>query len=433
MNLATTGLIQRLGFSKKFGNFTNYHHTFGKYSKMYNPDTDVYSDFELLVLHNKDEAGYNVNDDIYSGTLTTIYTVVNWLFKECNGGVLTANTEDMSNLITTNFNTDSTTIVIDEMLSDEDGNILPNSITFIVVSGEDTQTIKLWLNSLQFDDEFTDSDIEVFGGVSFVDDMITNKANLLELLNNNTLDSFNQYINGANRTNPYTGIGSISTPWVNKDDPTETLILRFNFVCYGPVINNEVALKNALRKHIEVNSGVSDSVWEVVLPEIFTATSFIFIPSWDTIGSGTPSNAIYNPISNISKLTNLMVNNFDDYTLEHVTEFTETLPTMWQSLMLVSCSGIKNKEGFKSLKDSVPDYMLVESSSDFIRLTPPTKDFILKLNNTLPYAQRFKEGTVLPYDLDTEVINGFTFIVFSSYNLKCKVLVERDYNSLIKE
>lgn len=429
MIITTTGFIQRLNFSEKFCNFTNYHHTFGKNTKIYNADSDTYLDFELVALHRKDTAGLTQTDGINNTTLTDLYAIVNWLFTATSE--ITANNVTVNNLLDTNFGNSNLLISVDEMLVDTAGNILPNVLNVEYTDGDDTYRYEFWFNSTSIDVEYPESDIIVIGPTANIDDLLNSKSVVSGLINQRDLDDYNTTINDANKDSPYTGVVGQEVKWVNKDNIAETLQIRFTFICYGPVLDDPTRLGIALRQYVEDNTSVSDSVWEVVLPEVFTATTFLMVPAWDKVANGVGSNVIYNPIITTNHLTDVYTENFSTYTEEWVKDNFVMLPVLWQSLAIAVVGAPKNKAGFQNIAESLLDYMLVgTTTADFISLTPSTRDFVVKLNNMLPVAQTYVTGDTLPNTLTLEVIDGFNFLVFSSYNLKCKVLTKEHYIAL---
>lgn len=432
MIVTTTGFIQRLDFSEKFANFTKHHHTFGKNTKIYNADSTQFLDFEVVTLQRKDDEGKLVSAAIVEDSLNDIFNIVNWLFVECDGGVLTSNVDTVNNELATRFGSSTLAVVADKMLADAANKILPNKITLTYTVGEDKYNFEFWFNSLSIEDEYTGSDIVVFGSTEQVDQLINDKSTVLDLINQRGIKEYNEIINQANREAPYTGVTTMDTVWVNKDNPAETMQIRFNFICYGPVLDNVSLLRIALHKYVVDNSAMPDSVWEVVLPEIFTATTFLMVPGWERVSNGVGESSIYNPIMATNQIANVFKNHLSGYTEAHVNETFEVLPCMWQSLAIGVCGAPNNKVELNSLSLSLGDYMLVAvDTPNFIRLSDSTKDFVLKLHNALPYVQKYVPGMALPGTLDHEVIDGYNFIIFNSYNVRCKIMAKQDYLALI--
>lgn len=432
MIITTSGFVKRLDFSEKFCNFNGYHHTFGKNSVTYNADTSVYDDFEIVALHRKNDEGVTVTAPIDDSRLSDLFNIFNWLLTESDGGILTANETTVNNELASRFGSADRVLDVDTMVTDASGKILPNKLTITYTVGDDIYNFEFWFNSLTIESEYTQSDIVVFGPTDNVDDLVNDKSTVLLLMNQRDIDDYNTQINEASRTNPYTGVVSMETQWVNQDNPTETLQVRFTFICYGPVTDSTSLLRIALRQFVENNTQYADVVWETVLPEIFTATTFLMIPNWDSVSNGSGNSSIYNPVIRTKLAFDIFINNISGYGQEHVDENFEVLPTLWQSLSIAVCGAPKNKDEYKTISVNLDDYMLVSAgSTDFIRLKASTQDFILKMNNALPYIQEYVSGDPLPGTLELEVIDGFNFLVFTSYNVKCKIMTKNDYLNLI--
>lgn len=432
MIITTSGFVKRLDFSEKFCNFSRYHHTFGKNSVTYNADVATYSDFEIVALHRKNEVGDTVNSAIDSSHLSDLFNIFQWLFNEANGGVLTANEEVVNNELASRFGSASVELEVDTMITDVSGNILPNKLTIRYTVDDDIFLYEFWLNSSNIDNEYTQYDVVILPPVDEVDYLVDDKATVLALINSRTINDYNTSINNIAKESPYTAVVSLQTQWVNRNNPTETLQINFTCVCFGPVEDNTSLLRIALRDYVEANTQFADTVWEVVLPEIFTATTFLMVPSWDKVSNGVGESSIYNPILSTKQISDVFKNSFTGYDTTHVDENFEVLPCMWQSLSIGVCGAPKNEDEYKSISFSLDDYILTDpNGNDFIRLNPTTRDFILKLNNTLPYAQSYTVNDPLPGTVEAEVIDGFNFLVFTSYNIKCKIMSKADYLTLI--
>lgn len=432
MSLKVSGFIKRLDYSDKFGNFTPTHSTFGKLVEVYNPNTAIYNDFEIVSLNRIKEDDTHSYAKLPSDDMADITNIVDWLFKNAATN-LTSNVDQTNAKLAEEFGTAILTVVADTMITDGENNILPNRIQIDINRNGGISSYTYWINSSRFDDEYNAFDTTIFIPTATVDGLVTSKDSLEQIINSKDIDDYNNELNKAGLESPYTSIRSLSTAWVNKDNPSETMSIRFTFACYGPINDDLGILKQALRQHILANTSISEAVWERVLPEIFTATTFIMVPAWDYVSGGLSSARIYNPL--------LLTKDGVDFYNKHLTEFTtdhlygnmEILPVMWQSLGIFVCANPNNPVGAHTLRENIADYILTDvGSGDFIRLTTQTKDFVVKINNYLPIIEKYKAGDTIN-DLTLEVIDNLNFLVFTSFNVKCKILCKEDYMALLEE
>ena len=429
MSLRVSGFIKRLDYSDKFGNFTARDHTFGKKPHTYNPNTATYTDFEVVLLNQKDGEDNHIYTDPKDEDMSDITDVVEWLFD--NATNLTMDVEATNDRLANQFAVATIKIEADQMIVDIDNNILPNKIVVELTRDGSTNTYTLWFNSSSFFTEYADYDTTIFIPVPTIDSLMTTKDNLIQLIGNFDIDKYNTDLNEASTSAPYTSVSSMITTWVSNTNKDENMQIRFTFVCYGPISNEKSILKQELRDYVLANSSVAEAVWETVLPEIFTATTFIMVPDWDNQSGGLASAPIYNPIAKCKKGIDFITTHIEGYSAEFVADNLEILPVTWQSLALYCCSNPNSVVGSKSLSSNLSDYMLVDpDSGDFIRLTYQTRDFILKMSNYLPIIEKYKVGDVLT-DLAVETISNLNFLVFTSYNIKCKVLCKEDYDSIL--
>lgn len=434
MSIKVSGFISRLGYSDKFGAFTQTHYTYGKNIASFNPDVNTYHDFEIVSLNRVDGNDNHSYDVVSSQDMTDIANIVNWLFDSA-ANLLTSNVEETNARLHEKFVTSVVTAVIaDEMVVDRHNNILPNRIQVDIERDGTVNTYTYWINASKFTDEYDGHDSTIFLPTPTVDQLVTDKATLEDYIQRITIDDYNDRLNSTGMASPYTAVRSLETTWVNKDDSTESMLIRFTFACYGPISDDVGVLKQELRKHILRNSEILEAVWERILPEIFTATTFIMIPAWDYTSGGLATAEYFNPIISTKDGMQFFKNHLTNFTDAHLLEHFESLPVIWQSIGIWICANPNNPVGSRSLRQNLEDYILVEpkETGDFIRLSTQTKDFILKINNYLPIIAKYKP-TDTPADLVLEVIDGLNFLVFTSFNVKCKILCKLDYLAIINK
>ena len=430
MGMQVSGFIRCQNYSDKFGAFTATHQTYGKDPAIYNPDTSIYHDFEVVSLNRINDNNSHSYAPIATADAVAISNIVNWLITNASDSLTT-------NIATTNaklkemFNTATLVVVADAMIIDKNNKILPNLIQVDITTGSDTTSYTYWINASDFESEYQASDTTIFIPTATVDGLITTKENLEQIIGKITIDDYNNNFNHESVKSPYTAIRSLQTTWVNKDNSDETMIIRIAFACYGPINDDVGVLKSDLREYILKHTSQSEALWEHVLPEIFSATTFIMIPAWDATSGGLDSALIYNPIQCLSGGYNFIKENMTGFTDAHLMKSSEYLPCIWQSLGIYVCANPNNPIGSHSLRTNLKDYMLIGvTGADFIRLTTQTKDFIVKLSNYLPLIEAYIPGQVLN-DLTLESIDGLNFLVYSSFNVKCKILCKADYMAIM--
>lgn len=427
MSTNNTGFIRFRDYSNDLANFTRKHESFGKYPIVSNADVSAYHDFEIHTLHRLDDDGDRVTTPVLPAVLGYVKDVINWVLTESINGTLSSNSQTVQAELDSRFNTAVFNVTTSTIKADADNKLLPKYLNFTY---DDTvqENFKLWLDPVDFEDNYNNYDVVVFGEFDQVDDMLNDKATLTNIINNFSNEDYLNALNNIGDDAPYTGVTRMEVEWVNKDNAFETMKVNFHFACYGPVMDSELVLRQAIRKWVEDNTAVSTSIWEVVLPTIFTSTTFTLIPVWDSKADLT----IYNPIVNINKNMEIFKNRLTGYNGSFLNDNYESLPVMWQSLFIGTCGSPNNVVGNTSISVNLPDYILVDPSSpDFIRLSSTTKDFIVKLNNVLPYAETYTDGGNIPVGVNLEIIDNLKFLVFTSFNLKCKVLVKEDYLTVV--
>ena len=305
---------------------------------------------------------------------------------------------------------------------DDDGGSsdwMPGSVYFTTTIGGNTAEVRAWFVNDLFETQYDEYEIIVAPPTAAsVDELNTTPANINGLIATNTtstvvLNKINTITNSARAT--YQTLFDLT--WNDPNGTSFTYNTPWIFIGYGPASNNPVLIRDAIRDYIIANTSLALATWEIIYPMLFESMEFYIIPFWDRIAIPEigPNTGIYSCLLADTDLVNdrgtLFAANLSPAQVEAGSEL---MPALYKSLLNVSVGNPNNTGGVVHVSSMFPDYFLTPTTStDFDRMDPPTKDFIIGLNEALNTAETATSSSPVPSGYQRVVRQGKTYIAFT--------------------
>lgn len=296
---------------------------------------------------------------------------------------------------------------------------MPGSVYFTTTEGGNTVEVRAWFVNDLFETQYDEYEIFVAPptGLS-VDELNTTPANIVGVISTNTtstavLNKINAITDNARST--YQNLFNIT--WNDPNETSFTFTTPWVFVGYGPASNNPSAIRDAIRDYIVENTQLSLAVWEIIYPTLFEAMEFYVIPFWDRIAIPEigPNTGIYSPLLINTSLVNERGTLFAaNLSPGQVSAGSELMPALYKSILNVAVGNPNNTSGVVHLSALFTDYCLIPTShTDFDRMAPATKDFIVGLNEALNIAETATSSSPVPSGYQRTTRQGITYITFT--------------------
>lgn len=325
----------------------------------------------------------------------------------------------------------------DEVLEDGTGPLwMPGSASFTVSDGVGgTSEVRIWFVNSLFELQYDEYEIIVIPPTTnTVDDLNTTPNNINSLITANTgTNIVLQRINNATQNARPTDQYMFDITWHDPNLTSAQYTTPWIFLGYGPAANNAANIRDAIQKYITDNTTLNLSVWQIIYPGLFELMEFYLIPYWDKVAIG-PVATLYSMILNDLTVPASRGTTFSiGLSPAEVTSGLALVPALYKSIMLITVGNPNNTGGMIKLNDVYDDYVLVPTSdTDFDRMAPATKSFILALNQALSIAETATSSTPMPSGFNRITRGGHLFIGFTSggvdYLLLTKASLEAELN-----
>lgn len=292
---------------------------------------------------------------------------------------------------------------------------LPGAVTFTLVPDElsgvwgsgvkeaigDTPRMKLWFSDDRFRREYDEYSYVFIAPLDNLDDFFLPPATVRDKVNERSFPALTQIIRDKTDKKPTTVLRADEFAYVDPTDPTFTFPTTWTYLIYGAAGDNIDAIKEELIEWILDNSEHTREEWAEILPDLFTATEFIVVPTWNQFSvENTPIKAgVYSPIVNMNQARVVGHAAFTGtgYNENHIDDNMSVTGIPFKSIALLICGGPENREGKSRFEQHWPDYMNVSTThSDFGRMSLETQGLVLLLEEMLYTAETMTEFSDIP-------------------------------------
>ena len=273
--------------------------------------------------------------------------------------------------------------------------------------------VKIWLTDAAFSDQYTDYSITVIPPVVNVDTMVGEFSVAKREVESRTIAQMGDIIQAEKLEHPETYVRIYTFELHNKHDTRQKIETHWPVLIYGKSGDTIDAAKDAITEYIRMNSTAPEQVWELVLPELFKRTEFVFIPRWDKLAvpNLTEIAGLYSSMLNAVECVEFARDNIPFYNTTFTEQNTSVMAYPYKQVLMLVVNGEKNISTKKTIQSLYPDYIPVASTSpDFSRMQKKTRDWVLFLADLVIVAEVATVLTTLPKDMRRTIRNGKLFI-----------------------
>jgi hypothetical protein len=356
--------------------------------------------------------------------------VVKWIYEQAAAGAFLSTTDSFRTAFIAQWNATYSLYTTGAMVQAGTNVWCPGYIE-IRPQTDDTRHYKLWFADEAFTQQYDEYEILVVPPIEDIEIFFEGSDSINDALAARTPDVLMQAIEAAKDGDPESFLQSEPFDWVDPNNIVANKTTYWSVVIYGIAGRNIDAIKEAIRDYILANSEHSKDEWEVIFPEIFTATEFIIVPMWGQYS--VPNKVEQTGLgSSITKFRTgeaqlLRLVRGEGYTQEWLEEHGEVMATTHKQYNAVVIGGPKNRDGIVELYQRYPDYMAIRSTdTDVMRMDPETRRFILALEAMMIIAEGMTPDSTVPVQYTRMTRDGvlmvvgtvdkFQFLIVSKYS-----------------
>lgn len=291
--------------------------------------------------------------------------------------------------------------------------------------------IRVWFVDDSFKEQYDEFAIEVVPPFDNLDDFFktgTEVENLIKAIDDATRF---QRIQNAKGGHPETIVRSQAYNYIDPYNANHKVAVNWGLLIYGAAGNNIDAIKKALEDYILAHSTHSRAEWTVIFPDIFKRTEFILVPLWNqyAIPNKETQAGLYSQVVNLAEAMTLFKNTVD-YPDNQLDAFASVMGHAYKGLAILAVGSPDNRDSKFRLKDIFPDYLPVSTTSlDFNRMSQPTRDWMLILQELLLWGEEMTEYSSIPTAAGYTKTkrDGVLYIVKNYQNINYLVAAKKNF------
>ena len=302
-------------------------------------------------------------------------------------------------------------IVVGEQINVE-GDWYPTRIGYKNIDGDYRQT--LWFADSYFTIEYDEYEIEVIHPVEELDKMLEPYNIFINELKKYTYDVQVDRLSLISEQNPYTLSRSQTFTWYDQTNSSLTTEVSWTVAIYGAAGDNLERIQNAIVTKVREETSGTDEQWQTAVPDLFSPTEFVIVPFWDNIAipDSDIQSGIYSPVSTHANQRRVADVILSGYSPSHVDNYLEYTTMVYKSLGVISLGATTNRGDQYKITDVFPDYILASTTStDFARMTVPTQQWVLLMQEMLYVADTYVVEEFLPPHMVVTERDGVRYIL----------------------
>ena len=297
---------------------------------------------------------------------------------------------------------------------------LPDYLTWISTAHNNAE-IKIWLRNEAFENQYSDFEIVTVPPIDQLDRFFGTYGDLATELSaisfSDKIDRIESYKNGK----PDTYVRAYAFDFLNANALTQKTSVVWGVLIYGRNGDNVDSIKDALVEYILANSTHTQVEWEVIFPDLFKRTEFLFCPRWDKIAipNLTEASALYSSAADPLESITYAKTYWPDIAGAFVEANLTLLPFDYKAITLMALNGQSNVAAKTSLMSLFSDYIPVSTSSvDFSRMKVYTREWLLIMVELIHLAETVDEYTTIVSPVRRIIRNGKIYVsrIYDSVN-----------------
>ena len=416
-----------LNVTAPHGELSTYAETFTKDVGRYN--TAAFRDYQLISFSSKRD---NIAATVTSEITTHVLTLMNWLWTESKAGTVTSTQADFLQAMLTQYDGVVTNLTAGTM-SQSGTYWLPDWLEWTFTGTESAQ-IRIWLSDAAFRSQYDEYEIIVIPPTTSVDLLIGTYVDVKARVDARTLATTMAMIREAAGSNPYTLVNTINYFWIDQAEPTNTFAVPWTLIIYGAAGNNPDVIKNAIKEYILAHSSQDTVTWTNYLPDVFKTTEFILAPLWTqySVPNLQLETGVYSPIVSYVNAVSVAAKAFYGYSQSHITANLNIFSMMFNSVAVLACGSIENRDNIYTIADKFPDYMNVPSTdADFNRMSTTTQDWVLLMLQLAEIAESMTAFSDVPLNFTRIVRNGIVYACTTYRDVQYLIITKASMEALM--
>jgi hypothetical protein len=416
----------------KFGELSDNSKTYAKdktyYSGQSTPDTI------LIAFHSvRDEVAVSVKG-LYSDWCLK---VGQYIYAQAVAGTITNDPAVLRQMVMAEF-ADVLTSFDSGAILDDGNHKMPEwvELVFNNPTAAELNRVNLWLVDESFAAQYDEYFIEIVHPIIPFNDFFKDPLAVRESLRAYDMVEKLEEVQAKRAQYPYTFQQAFRFDYHNPQDATFTEPAYWIALIYGQAGNNPDIIKDEIAKELIAGSTHVREDWEVILPDLFLTTEFIFTPFWHQYSAPQRDfrAGIYSPIMDPRLLLPLVkaAVNGPGYSPVWIEAKYELASNIYKSLAFASVGNPQNREGITQFSQKFPDYMLVTNDSDdFNRMDPVTREWYALFSRLIVIAETMDRYSSVPVGIARMVRNGVIYATAFFKNVNYMVVTKHSVEALI--
>lgn len=335
-----------------------------------------------------------------------------YLYTQAQDGVITNNPQALRQMVMAEFNGVIESFSSGQMLNNSFV-WLPEYVEFKLVGNEDNRLI-IWLADDSFAAQYDGYIIEVIQPILPVDDFFKDPLIVKQLLADYSFVEKLEEAQARRERYPYTHLRAFEFDYVNPSNNTQRYKATWIVLIYGEAGNNPDLIKDAIVNDILDQSDKDREDWEVILPDLFLTTEFIFTPMWHrySIPNAQFRAGIYSPVfdANVDMPLVRRTVRGPAYTTTFVNANYQTSVNNYKSLAFAVVGNPQNREGIVKFTQKFPEYMVNDTGSgDANRIDPDTLEWMMLFSKLIKAAETMTLYTSVPLGISRMKRDGVVY------------------------
>lgn len=256
--------------------------------------------------------------------------------------------------------------------------------------------IKIWIANSAFEDQYRGFEIVTVAPVNTLDSFFGNYGEMVNYLVPVTASVLLERVQMAKNGYPDTFSRFMTFDYVNPNNTAQKTPVNWAVLIYGKTGDNVDSIKDAIVDFVLANSTKSKAQWEVIFPDLFRRTEFLFLPRWDKIAIAnlTSISALYSSMADPMESLTYARTKWPSVSPAWVENNLKLIPFDYKCITLLSLTGENNIAAKGNLTTLFPDYLPIGTNSlDFNRMSVKTRNWVINMVELVKAAETVTDSS----------------------------------------